>query len=53
MTWVLIVVFCIVGDSLFDCSSGISLVCFFDFIVCEDVVVCMYDCMWVSVDVCG
>ena len=39
MTWVLIVVFCIAGDSRPDCGSEISQVRFPDFIACEDAAV--------------
>ncbi|KGL00999.1 hypothetical protein [Thalassobacter sp. 16PALIMAR09] len=45
MTWVLIVVSCIAGDSLPDCGSGISPVRFPDFAACEDAAVRTYDQM--------
>ena len=43
MTWVLIVVSCIAGDSLPGCGSGFSPVRFPDFIACEDAAVHTHD----------
>ena len=43
MTWVLIVVSCIAGDSLPGCGSGFSPVRFPDFIACEDAAVRTHD----------
>ena len=53
MTWVLIVVSCIAGDSLPDCGSGISPVRFPDFIACEDAAVRTHDHMRAGADARG
>lgn len=53
MTWVLIVVSCIAGDSLPDCGSGISPVRLPDFTTCEDAAVRTYDHMQAVADACG
>lgn len=53
MTWVLIVVSCIAGDSLPDCGSGISPVRFPDFAACEDAAVRTYDHMRAIADARG
>lgn len=53
MTWVLIVVSCIAGDSLPDCGSGISPVRFPDLAACEDTAVRTYDHMRTVADARG
>ena len=53
MTWVLIVVSCIAGDSLPDCGSGISPVRFPDFIACEDAAVRAHEHMRAGTDARG
>ena len=53
MTWVLIVISCIAGDSLPDCGSGISPVRFPDFIACEDAAVRTYEHMRAGADARG
>ena len=53
MTWVLIVVFCMAGDSLPDCGSGISPVRFPDFIACEGAAVRTHDHMRANADALG
>ena len=53
MTWVLIVVSCIAGDSLPDCGSRISPVRFPDFITCEDTAVRTHEHMRASAEARG
>lgn len=53
MTWVLIIVSCIAGDSLPYCGSAISTVRFPDFIACEDAAVRTHDHMRASADARG
>jgi hypothetical protein len=53
MTWVLIIVFCIAGDSLPYCVSGISQDRYANFTACEDAAVRTHDRMRVAADMRG